>query len=256
MSWNSYGLVDHSCNAWQADNSIIPRNAVPSSSDAVDDRSYFYIKIVAEFTTHLVQEDEDGLPCPRAVLESTKYIKPFLVPSDRLIHNKASWPVISTMLSAVNIPLDAQPNMLHRIRQCARAMVLARHNAGFKVLPMIVSVFVEDFLDYIGEEDDGEDGGSAVLREALAEGMEEARRRQEAASEAALEALETVRIGGASAECVICQEEITGGTAVKRMPCAHDFHGECIVRWLGVSTLCPLSRFPLPAAYCLLEFHI
>ncbi|KAL6997281.1 hypothetical protein U1Q18_007406, partial [Sarracenia purpurea var. burkii] len=97
--------------------------------------------------------------------------------------------------------------MFHRISQCARAMVLARHYAGFKVRPMIVSVFVEDFLDYIVEEDDGENGGGVVLRESLAEGME-ARRRQEVA----VEALEMVEIDEASVECRICQEEITGGT--------------------------------------------
>jgi hypothetical protein len=30
------------------------------------------------------------------------------------------------------------------------------------------------------------------------------------------------------------------------MPCAHAFHGECIVEWLSVSSFCPLCRFKLP----------
>ncbi|KAL7161456.1 hypothetical protein ACSBR2_042006 [Camellia fascicularis] len=63
-----------------------------------------------------------------------------------------------------------------------------------------------------------------------------------------MEDLETVRAegSGSTKQCVICQEELTIGCEAKQMPCAHVFHGKCIVRWLEVSNLCPLCRFQLP----------
>lgn len=46
--------------------------------------------------------------------------------------------------------------------------------------------------------------------------------------------------------CVICQDELgKEGTSVA-MPCDHEFHDKCIVRWLEQAHSCPICRFKLP----------
>ena len=47
-------------------------------------------------------------------------------------------------------------------------------------------------------------------------------------------------------ECSICLEKINEGYTVTRMPCMHEFHENCIVRWLNTSHYCPLRRFIMP----------
>ncbi|CAO2147648.1 unnamed protein product [Urochloa humidicola] len=54
--------------------------------------------------------------------------------------------------------------------------------------------------------------------------------------------------GGAVTECSICFEGFVDGGEVSVMPCpsrGHEFHTECIVKWLGVSNMCPLCRHGL-----------
>ena len=51
---------------------------------------------------------------------------------------------------------------------------------------------------------------------------------------------------GEEACCAVCLEGYAAGDALRTMPCAHAFHGECIVEWLSVSRFCPLCRFRLP----------
>ncbi|KAJ1264728.1 hypothetical protein BS78_08G023200 [Paspalum vaginatum] len=54
----------------------------------------------------------------------------------------------------------------------------------------------------------------------------------------------------AATGCMICFEEFVDGEEVSVMPCsaAHEFHTQCIAKWLGVSNVCPLCRHKLPAA--------
>ncbi|KAK4408490.1 RING finger protein 11 [Sesamum angolense] len=51
---------------------------------------------------------------------------------------------------------------------------------------------------------------------------------------------------GSAKSCSICLEEIVNGTRVTRLPCLHVFHGDCVLRWLRGSHVCPLCRYPLP----------
>ncbi|XP_047938216.1 E3 ubiquitin-protein ligase BIG BROTHER-like [Salvia hispanica] len=45
--------------------------------------------------------------------------------------------------------------------------------------------------------------------------------------------------------CTICSEEMTG-TMAFRMPCAHLFHAECMVKWLWMRHTCPICRYEMP----------
>ena len=60
---------------------------------------------------------------------------------------------------------------------------------------------------------------------------------------------ETMATTGGDGEeicCAVCRKGYEAGDALRTMPCAHAFHGECIVEWLSVSSFCPLCRFKLP----------
>ncbi|CAN6335525.1 unnamed protein product [Urochloa humidicola] len=49
-------------------------------------------------------------------------------------------------------------------------------------------------------------------------------------------------------ECSICFEGFVDGAEVSVMPCpsrGHEFHTECIAKWLGISNMCPLCRHGL-----------
>ncbi|CAF1886347.1 unnamed protein product [Brassica napus] len=46
--------------------------------------------------------------------------------------------------------------------------------------------------------------------------------------------------------CAICKDEIVDEEKVKRLPCRHYYHKECIVPWLGIRNTCPVCRYELP----------
>ncbi|KAI4975193.1 hypothetical protein ZWY2020_048800 [Hordeum vulgare] len=43
-------------------------------------------------------------------------------------------------------------------------------------------------------------------------------------------------------ECPICLEEFKVGNEVHGLPCAHNFHVECIDQWLRLNVKCPRCR--------------
>lgn len=47
--------------------------------------------------------------------------------------------------------------------------------------------------------------------------------------------------------CTVCLEELSVGSKMKRMPCSHVFHQECITQWLQNSShMCPVCLYELP----------
>ncbi|MBA0732174.1 hypothetical protein Gogos_016281 [Gossypium gossypioides] len=65
------------------------------------------------------------------------------------------------------------------------------------------------------------------------------------ASESSIEALEKVSDLSLGFRCAVCLEEEK--EEVKRMPCRHVFHAQCIQQWLANSHLCPLCRHAMPS---------
>ena len=43
-------------------------------------------------------------------------------------------------------------------------------------------------------------------------------------------------------DCVICLSNFVLGDKIKRLPCLHIFHTDCIEDWLHNSELCPLCK--------------
>lgn len=61
------------------------------------------------------------------------------------------------------------------------------------------------------------------------------------ASEAAIAALAGVSSRGQGA-CAVCTEEYEEGEPLKRMPCGHEYHAECLLPWLRSHATCPECR--------------
>ncbi|KAL4188986.1 hypothetical protein AMTRI_Chr08g204790 [Amborella trichopoda] len=46
--------------------------------------------------------------------------------------------------------------------------------------------------------------------------------------------------------CVICMSELSNGTSnIREMPCLHQYHEDCIYKWLGCNQSCPICRYSL-----------
>ncbi|PRQ16408.1 putative aminoacyltransferase, E1 ubiquitin-activating enzyme [Rosa chinensis] len=48
-----------------------------------------------------------------------------------------------------------------------------------------------------------------------------------------------------NALCAVCKDDITLGEQGKKLPCAHRYHGDCIVPWLRIRNTCPVCRYEL-----------
>ncbi|XP_027357830.1 E3 ubiquitin-protein ligase CIP8-like [Abrus precatorius] len=51
---------------------------------------------------------------------------------------------------------------------------------------------------------------------------------------------------GKNVACAICKDEILSAEKVRRLPCSHCYHGDCILPWLSIRNTCPVCRFELP----------
>jgi Ring finger domain len=69
-----------------------------------------------------------------------------------------------------------------------------------------------------------------------------------AASKSAVESLPNITADESMVdlECAVCKELVLVGESLKRLPCSHDYHANCILPWLGIRNTCPLCRFELP----------
>lgn len=69
------------------------------------------------------------------------------------------------------------------------------------------------------------------------------------ASENRINSIPTVEITGEQAndklQCTICMEEFQDKEKVKRLPCSHHFHEQCISTWLRLHGTCPTCRVTL-----------
>ena len=41
-------------------------------------------------------------------------------------------------------------------------------------------------------------------------------------------------------DCLICHDPMKG--KAKKLPCKHEFHAECIIPWLKITSTCPVCR--------------
>ncbi|KAL7134283.1 hypothetical protein ABFS83_11G016300 [Erythranthe nasuta] len=66
------------------------------------------------------------------------------------------------------------------------------------------------------------------------------------ASRSMIDDLSTVKISRkhvrAESTCAVCKERFESGTRVKKLPCGHLYHSECIGPWLEQRSSCPVCR--------------
>lgn len=101
---------------------------------------------------------------------------------------------------------------------------------------------------YIGNPEDYVDAADyEALLQNLAESDGGRRGAPPAAKSAVLE-LPTVEISSEQEAivCAICKDVVNVGETATKLPCAHLYHGNCIVPWLGSRNSCPVCRFELP----------
>lgn len=69
------------------------------------------------------------------------------------------------------------------------------------------------------------------------------------APQAAVDALEWVDVDdgflSSCSECSVCFEEFAVGEKLRRMPCKHAFHNECLLEWMTRMDECPVCRAPV-----------
>ncbi|KAK7280637.1 hypothetical protein RJT34_25702 [Clitoria ternatea] len=102
---------------------------------------------------------------------------------------------------------------------------------------------------YVGNPEDYVDAAEyEALLQTLAESDGGGRRGAPPASKSAVESLPTVKIASESegVACAICKDFLGVGDTAKRLPCGHEYHGDCIVPWLSCRNSCPVCRFELP----------
>jgi uncharacterized Zn finger protein (UPF0148 family) len=65
------------------------------------------------------------------------------------------------------------------------------------------------------------------------------------ASKTVVANLPNVTVTTGDVKCPVCLKEYTQSETVKKLPCNHTFHADCILPWLSKTNSCPLCRFEL-----------
>ncbi|XP_004300907.1 PREDICTED: RING-H2 finger protein ATL22-like [Fragaria vesca subsp. vesca] len=128
---------------------------------------------------------------------------------------------LRTILWRFGVPEANQPRVIDEILQAVQV--------SLPMLPIDVNIYLEP-----------------VLRLPPAARLEP---NVKSATESSIESLEKVRLDSLEESpeslCTICSDGLAD-QLIARMPCSHCFHEHCIVRWLKISHLCPLCRYPMP----------
>ncbi|XP_047331572.1 E3 ubiquitin-protein ligase DZIP3-like [Impatiens glandulifera] len=245
---------DPYCKAWPLHFSVIEDDNVEVPAD---DKLYFYILVVASFTTIYISD------VGSEVVQTRENSDSFIIPRENLLSDgkQVLWAIVSGMVDDVGV----QPNesMMESIHKVAQNLAIEPDNQNKKILPFFVTIYVEKSVDSKsydeeeGEEDDDEEEEfdeeeEEFDEEDLIDFMEEGEVRlpetsleEEMRWWPKMEICSAAELDGGE-NCVICQDELSSmdERELKRMGCCrHVFHGECIYKWLNLNNVCPLCRF-------------
>ncbi|ETO13543.1 hypothetical protein RFI_23825 [Reticulomyxa filosa] len=42
--------------------------------------------------------------------------------------------------------------------------------------------------------------------------------------------------------CAVCMADYVEGDVINTLPCGHEFHKDCVAKWLPIKKICPLCR--------------
>lgn len=60
-----------------------------------------------------------------------------------------------------------------------------------------------------------------------------------------IEKIKRMKMGKSGQDCSVCSEGFKKGERIRKLPCKHIFHDDCILPWLDVNSTCPNCRFNL-----------
>lgn len=132
----------------------------------------------------------------------------------------------------------------HAMRESMRELVLGASHAGLPAhLLFSDRDFTADDYEYLCRLDEAVEnrkGASQADIDALPTQVVDAR---SLAAEAEGPAEGAVGGGpGGVPRCTICLEDVCEGEVVRRLPCAHGFHKDCIDAWLRHKAACPICQ--------------
>ncbi|KAJ4963643.1 hypothetical protein NE237_023582 [Protea cynaroides] len=170
--------------------------------------------------------------------------KEVLIPFDSLLSYETLKPCVLSVLLRLD-PINSDLILLNLIENIV-PKVCDTFIANQMKWVRTLGFFVDIEFQTVEECEEDED---TVMREIMETTMEEGPAMVPASKESIEKLLNTRKfeekeIGGEA--CRICLEEFSVGLEVKVMPCAHVFHGDCIITWLQQSHYCPLCRFSMP----------
>jgi hypothetical protein len=68
----------------------------------------------------------------------------------------------------------------------------------------------------------------------------------QAAPAESIAALPTVTVTDTALVCPICTDPLLASAPVRRLPCSHLYHSDCIVTWLSLRNSCPVCGGSIP----------
>ncbi|KAF5459792.1 hypothetical protein F2P56_019710 [Juglans regia] len=159
-----------------------------------------------------------------------------------LLHDNGS------RLRSILYIMGVKLGLVDRVWSAISTVVQLRFAEGFTRLSIFVAfVDIKKVIKLEVRADSDTDSESDSDSESSYESDSDSELYTMAATRSSIEALEKVTLEeGRGENCMVCMAEYEDGMEVTRMPCSHLFHGDCIVKWLLTSHLCPLCRYPIP----------
>ncbi|KAK9155030.1 hypothetical protein Sjap_002510 [Stephania japonica] len=188
-------------------------------------------------------EDESPMvlqEVPGPVIIKTSYANPSFLTSEFI-----SQLIVQDLLFGINIPYSVFNLLKTDISSLACSLARLDVRMGRLVWPITFDVRITLSIPY-----EDFDFDNYEIEEPFEDPEDETILRITPAERSSFEALKKIQYLGLNVDtgndCAICLGEFEVGSELTCMPCAHAFHGECIVEWLERSNQCPLCRFELP----------
>ncbi|KAM5581969.1 hypothetical protein ABKV19_010943 [Rosa sericea] len=142
--------------------------------------------------------------------------------------------MMADSLSNFGVPQDEHPHIIENIFQVV-------DEAVFPDCPIVVGVWDTTFRSRSSDQDEVCRPNFVPAAELSIQGLQQV----------TLDSSEFREFEATKSSCAICLEDFAAQgidqlVVVTTLPCSHYYHGDCIVKWLEISHLCPICRYPMP----------
>uniref|UniRef100_A0A5B6YT66 RING-type E3 ubiquitin transferase n=1 Tax=Davidia involucrata TaxID=16924 RepID=A0A5B6YT66_DAVIN len=219
------------------DNDIIPRH-LPESYDCF----FFRIRV-----SYMLEQPNHNLAVVNSFNQSVGIPRDLFVDDQDFVYLLLS---SNFRIAKANLPPDIIEEIINQVSNFGESLMNDACNAH-KVLAILVDIRNTTLQQPDENQDEAIDRVNRAIQEPRREEVIAFRPRpRPPAYKSPIQALEKTTLldfdSSSLKECAICLEKLSVGLEIVGMPCSHIYHGDCIVRWLQRSNLCPLCRFPMP----------